>query len=47
LADVIFVLICIANQTQIDLTKALQANLLKKTRRDKKRHKNNLKLIKR
>ncbi|MFN5673642.1 MAG: nucleotide pyrophosphohydrolase [Bacteroidota bacterium] len=47
LADVIFVLICIANQTQTDLTKALQANLLKKTRRDKKRHKNNLKLINR
>src|SRR6185295_15730959 len=36
LADVLFVLICIANQTGIDLTKALQLNLKKKTKRDKK-----------
>src|SRR6476659_5259322 len=35
LADVLFVLICIANQTGIDLDKALEKNLLKKTKRDK------------
>src|ERR1044072_8506708 len=44
LADVLFVLICIANQTGIDLTKALEGNLAKKTARDKKRHKKNKKL---
>ena len=44
LADVLFVLICIANQTGIDLTEALKTNLLKKTNRDKVRHKNNKKL---
>lgn len=44
IADVLFVLICIANQTNIDLTKALEQNLRKKTLRDKKRHKNNPKL---
>jgi NTP pyrophosphatase (non-canonical NTP hydrolase) len=44
LADVLFVLICIANQTGVDLTQALQKNLDKKTKRDKSRHKNNLKL---
>ena len=44
LADVLFVLICIANQTGIDLTEALQNNLGKKTQRDKERHQNNLKL---
>jgi NTP pyrophosphatase (non-canonical NTP hydrolase) len=44
LADVLFVLICLANQTGIDLQKALEANLAKKTRRDSKRHKNNKKL---
>lgn len=38
LADVLFVLICIANQTGIDLTKAFQKNLKKKTSRDSKRH---------
>lgn len=38
LADVLFVLICIANQTGIDLTKAFQKNLEKKTSRDSKRH---------
>jgi NTP pyrophosphatase (non-canonical NTP hydrolase) len=43
-ADVLFVLICLANQTGVDLTKALQKNLEKKTKRDKDRHKNNLKL---
>jgi len=44
LADVIFVVICIANQTGIDLTQALQQNLEKKTSRDKERHINNEKL---
>lgn len=44
LADVLFVLTCIANQTGIDLEKAMQDNLLKKTNRDKDRHKNNDKL---
>jgi len=44
LADVLFVLICIANQTWIDLTQALKKNLKKKTNRDKERHKNNSKL---
>ena len=44
LADVLFVLICIANQTNIDLTKALKNNLKKKTKRDHKRHKQNAKL---
>ena len=44
LADVLFVLICIANQTGVDLTKALQMNLDKKTQRDSERHKNNEKL---
>ncbi len=45
LADVLFVLICIANQTGIDLTDALQKNLKKKTIRDFDRHKNNDKLV--
>jgi NTP pyrophosphatase (non-canonical NTP hydrolase) len=44
LADVLFVLICIANQTGIDLEKALTKNLLKKTERDSERHINNPKL---
>jgi NTP pyrophosphatase (non-canonical NTP hydrolase) len=44
LADVLFVLICIANQTGIDLNEALEKNLLKKTSRDKERHKKNKKL---
>lgn len=44
LADVLFVLICIANQTGINLTDALQKNLEKKTKRDENRHKNNEKL---
>ncbi len=44
LADVLFVLICIANQTGVDLEKALLKNLGKKTKRDKERHKNNSKL---
>ncbi len=44
LADVLFVVICLANQTGIDLTQAMQANLEKKTQRDATRHKNNEKL---
>lgn len=44
LADVLFILICIANQTGIDLTQALQKNIDKKTKRDSERHKNNVKL---
>jgi len=44
LADVLFVLICLANQTGVDLTEAFQKNITKKTKRDKNRHKNNLKL---
>lgn len=44
LADVLWVLICIANQTGIDLTEALQKNFEKKNRRDAQRHRNNPKL---
>ncbi len=44
MADVLFVLICLANQTGIDLTAALQKNLDKKTKRDANRHKENEKL---
>ncbi|MBM3185214.1 MAG: nucleotide pyrophosphohydrolase [Bacteroidetes bacterium] len=44
LADVMFVLICLANQTGIDLEEALKKNLEKKTNRDKVRHLNNPKL---
>ena len=44
MADVPFVLICLANQTGIDLTEALEKNLNKKTIRDGERHKNNKKL---
>ncbi len=44
LADVMFVLICIANQTGINLTEAIEKNLEKKTKRDSERHKNNDKL---
>ena len=44
LADVLFVLICIANQTGVDLTSAMNNNLEKKTNRDKNRHINNDKL---
>lgn len=44
MADVLFVLICLANQTGTDLTEALQKNLEKKTNRDTERHKNNEKL---
>ncbi|MEI6765586.1 MAG: nucleotide pyrophosphohydrolase [Bacteroidota bacterium] len=44
LADVMFVLICLANQTGIDLTEAFNKNLEKKTIRDSQRHKDNPKL---
>jgi NTP pyrophosphatase (non-canonical NTP hydrolase) len=44
MADVLWVLICLANQTGVDLTDALEKNLQKKTRRDKSRHLNNEKL---
>jgi NTP pyrophosphatase (non-canonical NTP hydrolase) len=44
LADVLFVVICLANQTGVDLTQALQQNLDKKTKRDADRHRNNEKL---
>ncbi|MCD6556597.1 MAG: nucleotide pyrophosphohydrolase [Bacteroidales bacterium] len=46
MADVLFVLICMANQTGVDLTDALEKNLEKKTNRDKKRHLSNKKLKK-
>jgi len=44
LADVLWVLICLANQTGIDLEEAFKQNIEKKTRRDSTRHKNNKKL---
>jgi NTP pyrophosphatase (non-canonical NTP hydrolase) len=44
MADVLFVLICLANQTGVDLTAALTRNLEKKTQRDQDRHRNNPKL---
>jgi NTP pyrophosphatase (non-canonical NTP hydrolase) len=44
LADVLFVVICLANQTGVNLTDALQRNLEKKTLRDTDRHRNNEKL---
>ena len=46
MADVLWVLICLANQTGVDLTTAFKKNLEKKTNRDKERHKNNSKLQK-
>ena len=44
MADVLFVLTCLANQTGVDLTRAMEQNLEKKTRRDSQRHKENPKL---
>lgn len=44
MADILFVLVCLANQTGVDLTAALERNLAKKTARDSERHKNNPKL---
>lgn len=46
MADVLWVLICLANQTGVDLTEALQKNFDKKTARDANRHKENEKLKK-
>ena len=44
IADVLFVLICIANQTGVDLTAAFRKNMEKKSTRDRDRHRNNPKL---
>ena len=44
MADVLFVLICLANQTGVDLQEAFTKSLVKKTERDKERHQNNPKL---
>jgi NTP pyrophosphatase (non-canonical NTP hydrolase) len=44
LADVLWVLICIANQTGVDLTEALERNFEKKSARDSERHRSNPKL---
>jgi NTP pyrophosphatase (non-canonical NTP hydrolase) len=44
MADVLWVLLALANQTGVDLTAALEANVAKKTQRDQDRHKNNPKL---
>ena len=44
MADILWVLICLANQTGVNLTEAFQKNLEKKTSRDKERHKSNPKL---
>ena len=44
IADVLFVLICLANQTGVDLNKAFEKNIEKKTLRDSQRHKTNIKL---
>lgn len=44
MADVLWVLLCLANQTGVDLTEELKKSIEKKTKRDKERHINNLKL---
>ena len=44
MADVLWVVLCLANQTGVNLTEALQKNILKKTQRDAERHINNPKL---
>ena len=44
MADVLWVLTCLANQTGVDLTAAMEANFAKKTSRDKERHRSNPKL---
>ncbi len=44
MADILWVLICLANQTGIDLTEELEKSIEKKTKRDSERHKNNPKL---
>lgn len=45
MADVLWVLTCLANQTGVDLDEAIKKNILKKTNRDKDRHRNNSKLV--
>ncbi|MFN0188173.1 MAG: nucleotide pyrophosphohydrolase [Bacteroidia bacterium] len=45
MADILFVLICLANQTGVDLQDALDKNLEKKSKRDEQRHKNNDKIV--
>jgi len=45
MADVLWVLTCLANQTGVDLEEAIRKNILKKTGRDSNRHKNNPKLV--
>lgn len=45
MADVLFVLICLANQTGVDLQASFDKNLEKKSKRDEQRHKNNDKLL--
>lgn len=45
MADILWVLICLANQTGVNLTEAFQKSMEKKTKRDKERHINNPKLI--
>ena len=44
MADVLWVLVCLANQTGVDLTAAMEANFAKKTSRDKERHRSTPKL---
>lgn len=44
IADILWVLTCLANQTGVDLTQAIEDNFAKKTRRDEQRHKNNAKI---
>ncbi|MBR0334273.1 MAG: nucleotide pyrophosphohydrolase [Bacteroidales bacterium] len=44
MADILWVLVCLANQTGVNLTEAFEANLAKKTQRDSKRHLENKKL---
>jgi NTP pyrophosphatase (non-canonical NTP hydrolase) len=44
LADILFVVVCLANQTGVDLQTAIEANLAKKSQRDAQRHRNNPKL---
>ncbi len=45
MADILWVLTCLANQTGIDLSSAIKKNIVKKTHRDSQRHKNNPKLL--
>lgn len=45
MADILWVLCCLANQTGVNLTEAFEANIRKKTQRDKERHTSNKKLI--